>query len=551
MQQPGDFPARLQLKLAERRSSWRLQRAAGRVAGKARPKPGQPVVAFFNASTRLTGLSLNAAFSFLAASGLQLAGLPVVNFACHSGMYPCVLGTNRDDYTQPPPCPGCIAQAERVFSHAPTRWFQYREDPALAMELQDLSLEQLGALEYSLPGLGGNAAAIPLGRLVIASLRWALRMHNLPDDEPTRLLLRRYLLSARNVAGEFASFLDQAEPSTAVIFNGIMYPEAAARWVAQQRGVRVVTHEVGFRPFSAFFTDGQATAYPIHIPAGFDLSPEQDARLDAYLGERFQGEFTMAGIRFWPEMHGLDEAFLRQVEGFTQIVPVFTNVVYDTSQVHANAVFPHMFAWLDLVLDLIRAHPETLFVIRAHPDEMRPGTGKQSRESVKAWVERNRVAELHNVIFIDSQEYLSSYELVQRAKFVMVYNSSIGLEAALLGKPVLCGGKARFTQYPIVFFPGTPEAYRCQAEDFLAPDRPVEISPEFVRNARRFLYYQLFRASLPFDDFLELHPRPGFVQLRPFSLEQLAPERSPTIRALVDGILHGKPFLLEEEAQGG
>ena len=92
-----------------------------------------------------------------------------------------------------------------------------------------------------------------------------------------------------------------------------------------------------------------------------------------YLEKRFQGQFTMAGIRFWPEMNGLDEALLEKAGQFQQIVPVFTNVVFDTSQVHANTVFPHMFAWLDLVLDLIRAHPETLFVIRAHPDEMRPG----------------------------------------------------------------------------------------------------------------------------------------------------------------------------------
>ena len=48
----------------------------------------------------------------------------------------------------------------------------------------------------------------------------------------------------------------------------------------------------------------------------------------------------MAGIRFWPEMRGLDEAFLQKAAKFHQIVPVFTNVIYDTSQVHANTCFP-------------------------------------------------------------------------------------------------------------------------------------------------------------------------------------------------------------------
>jgi hypothetical protein len=277
------------------------------------------------------------------------------------------------------------------------------------------------------------------------------------------------------------------------------------------------------------------------------LNQEQNARLDDYLEKRFQGQFTMAGIRFWPEMRGLDEAFLQKAAGFRQIVPVFTNVVFDTSQVHANTVFPHMFAWLDLVLEMIRRHPETLFVLRAHPDEMRPNSAKKSRESVQDWVRRNRVADLPNVVFIPSQEYLSSYELIHRAKFVMVYNSSIGLEATLLGKAVLCGGKARYTQLPTVFFPASPQAYRDQAEALLQAER-IEVPPVFLRNARRFLYYQLFRASLPFDAFLRPGPRQGFVQLKPFSWRQLLPENSPTLQVLRDGILNGKPFLLEEEA---
>jgi capsule polysaccharide modification protein KpsS len=405
---------------------------------------------------------------------------------------------------------------------------------------------------------------MPLGRLVLPAIRWALRRHTLPDDAGTRYLLRQYILSAYNIAQEFSAFLDQTKPSAAVIFNGIMYPEATARWVAQARGLRVITYEVGFQRHSAFFTEGDATAYPIQIPKDFELTSQQDARLDEYLQKRFQGHFTMAGIRFWPEMRGLDNAFLNKAARFRQIVPVFTNVVYDTSQVHANKVFPHMFAWLDSVLELIHSHPETLFVIRAHPDEMRPGTAKQSRESVRDWVAAHGLKKLPNVVFIDSQEYISSYELIQRAKFVMVYNSSIGIEAVLLEAPVLCGGKARYTQYPMVFLPDSPAAYQQMAEQFLSAEH-IEVPPEFQRNARRFLYYQLFRSSLSFAGYLQDVRRKGYVQLSNFPWQALLPENSPTLQVLVDGIAgeslerqarlrskegHGEGplFLTEEEA---
>jgi len=127
----------------------------------------------------------------------------------------------------------------------------------------------------------------------------------------------------------------------------------------------------------------------------------------------------------------------------------------------------------------------------------------------------------------------------------MVYNSSIGLEATLLDTPVLCGGKARFTQYPIVHFPQKQIEYRQLADEFLAADE-LHVPDEFKSNARRFLYYQLFRVSLPFDEFLETHPTPGYVQIKPISWEDLTAERSTTIKVLRDGIVHGQPFFLPE-----
>ena len=513
----------------------------------AKPGSDQNPVAFLNISSRLGGVSQNAAFTQLTSWGLQLEGIPVIHFVCRSGMSRCVLGTNLDDHTSPPPCETCIAQSKRLQTSAPTYWFNYEPNQNLEDSLENLSLDELSNYQLTIHNsqLPIHGQIIPLGELTLPSLRWALRRHHLPDDEATRHQLRQYILSAYRVAEAFDAFLTEVDPAAIVIFNGLQFPEATARWVARQHGIRTITHEVSFQPFSAFFTAGDATAYPIDIPESFDLTPSQNARLDEYLSQRIRGEFTMAGIRFWPEISGLDEQFLEFAAQFDQIVAVFTNVVFDTSQVHANTVFPQMFAWLDLVLEVIKAYPKTLFVIRAHPDEKRPGTRKQSRESVSDWVAQNDVNQLPNVIFIGSQDYISSYDLIRRAKFVMVYNSSIGLEATLLDTPVLCGGKARFTQYPIVHFPQTPAQYQQAADEFLASEI-LEVPEDFKRNARRFLYYQLFRVSLPFAEFIGAHPTPGYVQLKPFSWRDLTADSSSTMRVLLDGIVDDKPFLLPE-----
>jgi hypothetical protein len=540
----------------------RITRLARQVAAHSPTPPAdRPPVVFFNVSSRLNGFSLNAAFSLLTGWAVRLAGAPVIHFACQSGMIHCVLGTNGANLDQPPPCKACIAQSNRLHASSNIAWFSYREDPNLARSLSDLTVEQLSTFEYPMGALHPSSTTLmPLGRLVLPSVRWILRRHNLLDNPPTRRLLQEYIQSAYSIAVEFADFIHRYKPQTAVIFNGHIYPEASARWVARQMGLRCVSYEVGFRQFSTFFTEGEPTAYPIHIPDDFELTTTQNAELDALLEKRFKGQFTMAGIRFWPEIRGLDQSFLEKAAQFRQVIPIFTNVIYDTSQVHANTIFPHMFAWLDSLLGIIRQHPETLFVIRAHPDEKRSGSKKLSNEPVSEWIKNNQVDTLANVIFIDSREYLSSYELIQRSKFVLVYNSSIGLEASLMGMAVVCGGKARYTQYPTAFLPGSKEDLRQVVEDLLSAEE-ITVPAEFKRNARRFLYYQFYRVSLPLDDFIQEGARQGYVYLKPFDWRDLLPgdnrayftrgdsyprSTPATLQIIVDGILHDKPFLLPE-----
>ncbi|MCB0120088.1 MAG: hypothetical protein H6634_08245 [Anaerolineales bacterium] len=534
------FTQRIKRGLVRRLNNIKVASAAREVARKEPQPSGAPVV-FFKASTGIDDLSWNSGFHLLTTWALRLQGVPVAYFACNAGMSKCVLGTSRDDPHKGMPCKSCVMQSKTLYAGVPLKvtgqrsqvnWFDFERDPELISRIASLSVPELSAFHFQ---------DIPLGPLCLPGLRWILRIHHLEDDEDTRYLLREYILSAWNVARKFADFLDQTQPRAVVVFNGQFFPEATARHIAQKRGLRVITHEVGLEPATAYFTEGEATAYPIHIPDDFELNDAQNAKLDAYLSKRSKGDFTMAGIKFWADMKGLDEAFLKKAAEFKQIVPIFTNVIFDTSQPHANTVFEDMFEWLDVTLEVIKEHPETLFIIRAHPDELR--VRKASRETVGGWVEARSVTDLPNVVYVPPNETLSSYELILKSKFVMVYNSTIGLEASIMGMPVLCAGKARFTQYPTVFFPQTVDEVKNKIKEFLTVGK-IEVPAEFQRNARRFLYYQLYRTSLPFGDFLEPSVRKTQTTLKTFPLDDLI--KSETIQVIEEGILENGDFLLKE-----
>ncbi len=527
---------KLALSLDEIDNKARIRKLAEIINENKKPAQGQAVI-FFNASTRLSRLSLNAGFSRLASWALELQGVPVVHFVCQRGLQPCVLGTNRKDERLRTPCHTCILESEILFEDSQSINFDFSEDHVLESVLEGLDLEDL----YDFTHLG-----IPLGALVLPAVRWILRRHHLEDDEMTLMIYKGYVRSAWSFTQHFEKALDELAPRALVVYNGVLYPEGVAKWLAQRRGIRVVSHEVGFQPLSAYFTDGDATAYDLDIPADFALDEPQNERLDNYLRKRFQGDFFMAGVQFWPEMSQLSPEFLAKAREFRQVVPVFTNVIFDTSQVHANLIFEHMFAWLDNLLEVAKANPDTLFVVRAHPDEAREG--KASEESVADWAKSRDVENLPNVLFIPPHEFINSYDLIRMAKFVMIYNSTIGMEASILGATVLSAGKARFTASNVVHFPADRKAYDQTLQDFLNAES-LSAPPEHKINARRFLYYQLYRSSLVFDAFLEQDNYwQGYVMLKDFDWQSLLPENSPAIQTFLDGMLANGNFMLKEDA---
>ncbi|MFH1635851.1 MAG: hypothetical protein ABIG63_17810, partial [Chloroflexota bacterium] len=147
---PLTLKRRLQNVWLRLQREWRIVSLTRQVKRHARPNPDQRPVVMFNASARLGGFSQNSAFALLTAWGLQLAGAPVIHFACRAGMSRCVLGTNPDDHAAAPPCQVCIAQSEKLLASAPVHWFTSRPNPTLASALDGLNIEQLSTFEFPL-----------------------------------------------------------------------------------------------------------------------------------------------------------------------------------------------------------------------------------------------------------------------------------------------------------------------------------------------------------------------------------------------------------------
>jgi len=263
------------------------------------------------------------------------------------------------------------------------------------------------------------------------------------------------------------------------------------------------------------------------------MSAVQEAALDEYMAQRTRGNAGQPGL--WPEMNDIEPDLQAFASQYKNVATVFSNVIFDTSQYGANTVFESMFDWLDEIMKLASVHPETLFVVRAHPAEVFPH--HESEEPVGDWLkERNHLA-IPNVYFIPPTNYISSYELLKISRFCLVYNSTIGLEAVVLGIPTVTAAAGRYSGVEVTHAPTSQKAYIKLVEKFLKKGPPpVEDS---VRQRARYCMYQFFfRQGLDLSAFLE---SPNWI-LKAIDASALHPDNSPETSIIYKGIMEGGPF---------
>jgi|GEM_PF-62360 len=483
-------------------------------------------ILFFNATSGPAMLGFASTAGLIISWALRLSGHRVLHLVCRKGLRRCIQGTNRYDLNQPMPCETCQAIKSKMFPQD-LRWYlePKPEVPSALIPLGSYSLDDLADFVYQ---------GIKVGELCISSVRWTLRRHRLDSDPRSTQLLREYIRGGMSIVDTLQRLLQEQELHSMVVFNGVFYPEAIARAVALQKGLPVVAYEVSIPSLTVFLSHGAAAGGGlITIPEDFQMSATQEADFNRYMSQRIRGTVGQPGL--WPEMKGIEPDLQAFAGQHKNVVSVFTNVIFDTSQYGANTVFESMFDWLDEIMKLASLHLETLFVVRAHPAEVFPH--HESEELVEDWLKAQSYLAIPNVRFIPPTDYISSYELLNISRFCLVYNSTIGLEAVVLGIPTVTAAAGRYSGAGVTHAPTSREAYRELVETFLE-NGPPPVADTVRQRARYYMYQFFFRQGLDFSAFLE---SPDWT-LKTINASTLHPDNSPEMNIIYKGIMEGGPF---------
>ena len=500
----------------EQRAARRLRLSVGEL-----PAPTGPRVAILTMRDWAVHVSWEATIG----QALKIRGADVRFITCGGGLERCDRTTTWE--APPMPCHTCskyvrdTLDAHGMEQH-PLRTYWDDED-ANWPELDEISNSELAGVE---------ADGYPLGKLVDIPVKWFLLTTRVAEDPIGATTTRAFLRSARKVLRATIKMIDEIRPTTVVLVNGLFMFEAIARDVCSRQGIDVVNYERGFITDTLLFARDRIACFgemgdEFLKYRDVPLTADERLQLTNYLEDRMHGRRSIE--RYWSDVRF--DAVPRQSLG--RRVSLFTNLTWDSAVIGKEIAFPSIQEWIDATIKFFGSRPHDELVIRIHPAEVRLA-GKPTREPLYEYLIERREAIPSNVRIISPDDPTSSYPLMQSSDVVCVFTSTTGLEAALLGTPVIVAGETHYRAKGFTQDVDSPQQYLDTLSTVL--DAPESFLPDaelVERYAHRFFF------GIPVSSSFVREHIQGIAQLEISDRADLAPGGHPGLDRICNEILGG------------
>jgi hypothetical protein len=342
----------------------------------------------------------------------------------------------------------------------------------------------------------------PIGEWVLSSVISYFRQYP-PDLNSSRVVTvyRGFLYSAAIVATGIWNYLNANAIDSALLFNGRQSITRVALEIFQQRDIRVLTHEraeyqrghinvkanahcMSPEPFDAFWTKWAQVA----------LKRESlDATLK-WLIERRYGA-NLAWIQF--NNSAVSDSSLKIRMGLSRHKRLWALFTSSTDEVAGDPLmqgpYESQSAWVRDVMQWVGSRDDVELVIKVHPNL--GGNNYIGKAVHELQIYKDMKSALPaNVRIVLPEDSVNAYSLAEEADVGLTFGSTIGLEMAMMGKPVLLVSRALYGNGAQILTVRSKESLPGMLE------RCLQASPnrEIQREAFRLAYYYIFACELPF-----------------------------------------------------
>jgi hypothetical protein len=518
--------------IPERQEKRRRDETLDAVAAQAKargtvPAGATPRVLVFS----LRGWYPHAAWETMLAHAMRLRGADVHVFNCGGPMPACEVNFRG---VRPalacPECrtyPGAVVEAAQLTRSWLEDYVTAAERRAVADAVGALTPAQYASFEWN---------GIAVGDLVRWSVLWFLRKATIDLASDDAEAYRRYLISGALIATAASKLLAATRPDVVLELNGQFFAERILNTFIPAH-VPVVAYEAGWRKNTLGF-DRVSAEGPVDLNDAWSrlrdvpLAVEEEAQLDEWVRTREAGDMQRDFyINFQAAADPLSALGLDPTR---PTAALFTNLVWDTAVMGRDRAFPSIRDWLRETIEMFRAHPERQLVIRIHPaEDLRPS--QESVEKLGDFV--GGIDMPPTVRLVPSKQTLSSYALLAHCQAALVYTSTIGVEAALRGIPVVVGAKVYYRDRGFTLDVHDRADFRRLLDEAMSR----RLDSDEVQRARRFAYLLMFRYLKPIP---VVHQRAGkFPILEPTAVETLAPSKNREFDTLIAQLMAGGPFV--------
>jgi len=149
--------------------------------------------------------------------------------------------------------------------------------------------------------------------------------------------------------------------------------------------------------------------------------------------------------------------------------------------------------WISRTVQYFAGRPEIQLVIRVHPGEVL--THGQSMVDVVRQVLPTLPEHIH---LIKPTDRVNTYDLVEVADLGLVYTTTVGLEMAMSGLPVVVAGQTHYRGRGFTHDPDSWVSYFKMLGHLLERPREFRLDQQQVERAWRYAYSFFFEYPLPF-----------------------------------------------------
>lgn len=331
------------------------------------------------------------------------------------------------------------------------------------------------------------------------------------------------------------------KPNVVLIPNGLILEMGIVFRVARHLGIDAVTYEFNDQREQIWLAQNSSimrmeTDYLVEARCHLPMTDEMYERVadleNARRGARVWGKSK----RLWQYVSSQGAAETRKMLNLDDrpVVMLAANVLGDSLTLGRDIFADSMTEWITKTVQYFAKRTDVQFVIRVHPGERIVPQAKSMGTVVK-----EALPELpEHIHVIGAMDNVNTYDLIEIADVGLAYTTTVGLETAMNGRPVISCGQTHYRGRGITLDPNTWDEYYAALENVLSDIPAHQMNEKQIEFAWNYAYRFFFEYPRTFPWRLMNF----WDDLEVWSLERVLSDEGMAQFKDTFGFLVGEPF---------